>query len=198
MNEQFVKIFVNPKVFPLHTVFSASYALLEQLSIRIEGDLQKEIIVKLKPKDSTESAEHVKELFNEKLMDCALDEYRSMAASDIRNYFVRTALSFDADDEVDLWSSQSSEKEGYLENISYHISPYEEGVMELSIDAKQKKNNLLERIFSIAKRLRADCSFEVKEVGNDMVICKLKLKNGCDLEALNEKLEHELQSRMAL
>lgn len=196
MNEQFVKIFVNPKVFPLHTVFSASYALLGQLSIRIEGDPQKEIIVRLKPKDSTESAEHVKEIFNEKLMDCALDEYRSMATSDIRHYFIKAALSFDADDEIDLWSSQSSEEE-YLENISYHISPYEGRVMELSIDAKQRKDYLLPRIFSIAKRLRADCSFEVKEVRDDIVICRLKLKNGCDLEVLNEKLERELQSKAA-
>ena len=44
----FVILTVNPKIYPLETVYSAAYTFLDKAYILLDGDPKKEIIVKLK------------------------------------------------------------------------------------------------------------------------------------------------------
>jgi His-Xaa-Ser system protein HxsD len=46
---------INPKVYPIETIYSASYVFLGRAYILLDGDPAEEIIVKLKPKESEEN-----------------------------------------------------------------------------------------------------------------------------------------------
>jgi len=84
---------VNPKIYPLHTVYSASYVFLDRCYIILDGDPEKEILVELKLKKNSELELGVlaKEFFNE-LLNYAFYEEQSKKNAPLRNTLLQAAL----------------------------------------------------------------------------------------------------------
>jgi len=87
----FVILTVNPKIYPLETVYSAAYTFLDKAYILLDGDPKKEIIVKLKPKERYDLKKLGFKFFDE-LINYA--DYRSRAEQTrgIREMLLQRAL----------------------------------------------------------------------------------------------------------
>ena len=88
-----VVIKINSKIYPLHTVYSASYVFLDRCYIMLDGDPEKEILVELRlKKDSNlELGVLAREFFNE-LLNYAFYEEQSRKNATLRNTLLRAAL----------------------------------------------------------------------------------------------------------
>ena len=88
-----VVIKINSKIYPLHTVYSASYVFLDRCYIMLDGDPEKEILVELRlKKDSNlELGVLAREFFNE-LLNYAFYEEQSRKNAPLRNTLLRAAL----------------------------------------------------------------------------------------------------------
>ena len=60
-----VVLSINPKLYALETVYSAAYVFLDRAYILLDGDPEKEILVKLKPKQKEDLDKLGGEFFNE-------------------------------------------------------------------------------------------------------------------------------------
>ena len=56
---------VNPKLYALETVYSAAYVFLDRAYILLDGDPDKEIIIRLKPREKEDLEKLGGEFFNE-------------------------------------------------------------------------------------------------------------------------------------
>lgn len=88
----FVKIKVNPKIFPLEIVYSASYIFIDQAYVFIDGDPKKEIVVKLRPKEKEKNLEQLGIDFNNELLNYAVYENQSNKNKVIKEAVVQKAL----------------------------------------------------------------------------------------------------------
>lgn len=64
-----VVISVNPKIYPMNTIFSAAYILVDKAWVLIDGDPNEEIIVQLRRKDSKIDLEALGRQFNNELVN---------------------------------------------------------------------------------------------------------------------------------
>ena len=58
----YITVSVNPKIYPLEIVYSASYVLLDKAYVMIDGDPAKEIIIELRPKDKANQSRFLAKL----------------------------------------------------------------------------------------------------------------------------------------
>jgi His-Xaa-Ser system protein HxsD len=72
---------INPKVYPLETVYSAAYVFLDRAYVLLDGDPEKEIVITLKSKGGGDLEELHCEFMNE-LINYA--DYRQRAKETIR------------------------------------------------------------------------------------------------------------------
>lgn len=88
-----VVIKINSKVYPLHTIYSASYVFLDRCYIMLDGDPEKEILVELRLKKGSNLDLGIlaKEFFNE-LLNYAFYEEQSRKNASLRDTLLRTAL----------------------------------------------------------------------------------------------------------
>ncbi|MBS3054918.1 MAG: hypothetical protein J4452_00290 [Candidatus Aenigmarchaeota archaeon] len=63
-----VVISVNPKIYPMNTIFSAAYILVDKAWVLIDGDPNEEIIVQLRRKDAKINLEELGRQFNNELV----------------------------------------------------------------------------------------------------------------------------------
>ena len=84
---------VNPKIYPLHTIYSASYVFLDKCYIMLDGDPKKEIMVELRLKENSNLELDIlaKEFFNE-LLNYAFYEEQSRKNAPLRNTLLKAAL----------------------------------------------------------------------------------------------------------
>jgi His-Xaa-Ser system protein HxsD len=71
---------VNPKLYPLEVIYSASYVMLDRAYIILTGNPEKEVIVEIESKDKGDAAALGKE-FNDQLLNYA--NYHSMSKKNI-------------------------------------------------------------------------------------------------------------------
>jgi len=64
-----VVISVNPKIYPMNTIFSAAYILVDKAWVLIDGDPNEEIIVQLRRKDKKINLEELGRQFNNELVN---------------------------------------------------------------------------------------------------------------------------------
>ena len=64
-----VIVTVNPKIYPLNTIFSAAYVLVDKAWVIIDGDPIQEIVVQLKRKDPKIDLEELGRSFNNELIN---------------------------------------------------------------------------------------------------------------------------------
>lgn len=90
-NKDVLVISVNPKLYPLEAVYSAAYVFMDRAYIVLDGDPEKEIIVKIKPKPEC-SLENVEGEFNNELLNYADYLTRAKETKKIREMFLQRAI----------------------------------------------------------------------------------------------------------
>jgi His-Xaa-Ser system protein HxsD len=86
-----ITVRVNPKLYPLEAVYSAAYVFMDKAYIVLDGDPQKEILVKIKLKPGC-SAEDIKGEFNNELLNYADYLARASNTKEIREMFLERAI----------------------------------------------------------------------------------------------------------
>ena len=82
---------INPKLYDLEVVYSTSYVFLDRAYIVLDGDPEKEIIVKVKPKKDENIKELSYDFFNE-LINYSDYKKRSESTRKIRELILQRAL----------------------------------------------------------------------------------------------------------
>lgn len=84
---------INPKIYPLDLIYSASYILMDKAYIFLDGDPEEEIIVELRRKD--ENNQELKKLvydFNNELLNYAVYKQQSEKNKPIREAILQKIL----------------------------------------------------------------------------------------------------------
>jgi His-Xaa-Ser system protein HxsD len=87
-----VIVSVNPKFYNLDVVYSSLYNFLEKCYCKVQGDLEEEILVELKPKEK-QNLENIGRQFNNELINYAAVAIRGIKTQDMRLEIVKRALS---------------------------------------------------------------------------------------------------------
>jgi len=89
-----IKIELNPKIYPLEAVLGAAYFFLDKNYVYLDGNLNRKIIVQIKPKDKAKknTLEDLGNDFLNKLLHYNLRYQISKNNRKIREYIVGTAL----------------------------------------------------------------------------------------------------------
>ncbi len=91
-NEGLLVVSVNPKIYPLNIVYSASYVFIDKAFVVIDGDPKEEILVELRPKDKSQDLEEMGRDFNNELLSYAVYEAQSLKNAPIREAIVKRAM----------------------------------------------------------------------------------------------------------
>lgn len=126
-------------------------------------------------------------------MRASINTYQMAKTAEIRGYFLKASLSFEAP-ERDLASIlEQTEPEAQLEPVSFSVVADPQGeFVRVSIDiGKNPLNGLLLALFYAAERLNDECWLVMREVKNSRIIAHAKPKHDA-LDAVAMKLEEEL------
>jgi len=121
---------INPKLYPLETIYSASYVFLDRAYVFLDGDPKKEILIILKPKEKINLEELGGEFFNE-LINYADYNARSKETKKIREIILQKALitndpiSQDSDEFDDLIKELEDDDE-FSDDADKIIAPWED------------------------------------------------------------------------
>lgn len=116
--ENYCLISVNPKIYPLDVVYSASYVFLDKAYILLDGDPEDRIIVELRPKEDYDIEKLGRE-FNNELLSYADYKKRSESSKIIRESIIKRAL-------LTNDSFLAGKEEDYLEDPEGIAVPWEE------------------------------------------------------------------------
>ncbi len=86
-----VLISVNPKIYPLPVVFSASYMMLDQAFVVVDGNPKTEIVVSLRPK-AGQNLEAIARNFNSQLLNYAVNASESSKTALLRDQLIKQAF----------------------------------------------------------------------------------------------------------
>ena len=86
-----VLVSVNPKVYPLSVIFSASYLMMDQAFVVVDGDSETEIVVSLRPRTGQE-LESIARNFNDQLLNYAVNNAESKKTEKLRDELIKDAF----------------------------------------------------------------------------------------------------------
>jgi His-Xaa-Ser system protein HxsD len=115
--EGFVLVSVDPKIYPLEVIYTAAYVFLERAYVFLEGDLEKEVVIKLttKVKSSKEELDILGKEFLNELINYGLYKTQSEKNGEIRQILLQRALLTNLDEEEDF--EEDSEDEDDLDSL---------------------------------------------------------------------------------
>ena len=87
-----VLVSVNPRFFPLPVIFSASYLMMDQAFVVIDGDRERQVVVSLRPRNR-ESLEQLARSFNDELLNYAVNSSESKKTERLRDEIIKQAFS---------------------------------------------------------------------------------------------------------
>jgi len=122
--DNFVRISVNPTLYPLEVIYSAAYIFINRAYVMIDGNPKEEVFVQLRPKDNVD-LESLGREFNNELLNYMTYLYRSIRSQNIREAMVQSALGANA--QTSITESRTTEA-SYLddpENIAKPWKPKE-------------------------------------------------------------------------
>ena len=91
IEEPAVIVTVNPRVYPLGTIYSAAYVFLDRAYILLDGDPEKEITVRMQPKQTYDLQKIGNEFYNELLLYADYSK-RAHETKKIRETILQRAL----------------------------------------------------------------------------------------------------------
>lgn len=120
-----VTVSVNPKIYSLDVVYSASYVLMDKAYIVINGDPEEEIVVEIRPKKG-EVSEKLGRDFNNELINYAV--YRSQAEVNkgVKEAIVARALMTNAGEIPEVKAEAKIEEQSYIDDPEGIAIPWEE------------------------------------------------------------------------
>jgi His-Xaa-Ser system protein HxsD len=127
--EGFVIVSVNPKIYPMDIVYSASYVLLDRAYVVLDGNPDEEITVQLRHKDGKGDVESLGRDFNNELLKYAVYKMHSTESKGIREKIVARALQTNMDDDGCGCSDEDAAREpdeDYLDDPLGIAKPWEE------------------------------------------------------------------------
>lgn len=87
-----VVISVNPKIYPINTIFSAAYVLIDKAWVLIDGDPNEEIIVQLRRKNSKINLEELGRSFNNELVSYSIYNVQVEKNAVLRGVIIQKAF----------------------------------------------------------------------------------------------------------
>lgn len=89
--ENLALVSVNPKIYPLNVVFSASYLMMDRAFVVIDGNPETEIVVSLRPRNN-EKPEGLARQFNDELLNYAVNDCESRKTATLRDEIIKQAF----------------------------------------------------------------------------------------------------------
>ncbi len=140
---------VNPKVYDLDTVYSAAYVFLDKAFILLDGDPEKEILVRLRPKTDYDLEKLGNEFFNE-LINYGDYSKRAADTRKIREMILQRAIitndpSAIQDDELDSVLEDMDDDEDWIDDPEGIAVPWEEKYGKKADDVEVKDEDKTEQ-----------------------------------------------------
>lgn len=192
LKQKWVTISVDPRLFPLDITLFTAHELLTQLAIRIEGDPEEQLHVRIARRHTNIPLNDWKLLFQQKLVEVSLKESRWQQKADIREYLLAAAVSYEASilDEVPQ-NLLKEKKDKLIETIIYEIDEVDNR-LELSIGIEKNEFTLVRlKIFQVSNRLKQICYFFPIRLENGHILCSSYPKIGRDMPTLKKRICQE-------
>lgn len=188
MRPKFVHQIIDPQIFPLEIVIDTAYWLINRLNFRIEGDPNKEISVRIKPRFEWISHRQAQMLFDDGLIDSFVTRYKWHVNSNIRRYFVRAALSL-TPQETDIQALR--DKHEILNPVDYQIiQEADPELIVLSFDLQEHSlESLLPRLFATVQQLLSIAHFSAFGIKDGKLTFKIRPKNDFQMNELKTRLQ---------
>jgi His-Xaa-Ser system protein HxsD len=90
--KDYIIMYINPEIFPLNVVLSASYIFMDKAYSIISGNPKIKIIVNLTPKNKDINLEEFGRDFNNELLNYAVYNIQSEKNRNLRDMLIRKAL----------------------------------------------------------------------------------------------------------
>ncbi len=87
-----VLVSVNPKIYPLPVIFSASYMMMDRAFVVIDGDPDRQVVVSLRPR-AGQGLEKLARSFNDELLNYAVNNAESKKTEKLRDEIIKQAFS---------------------------------------------------------------------------------------------------------
>ncbi len=101
--EKTIEVKINPNIYPLATVFSASYSMMDKAYAVIDGDKKKQLVVTLWPKEGNMLKETAM-LFSQELLNYSVCLAQAKKTEHVRQALAKRAfLAHSAAEENDLF-----------------------------------------------------------------------------------------------
>lgn len=91
-NGEYAVFSVNPAIYPLDLVYSASYIMIEKAFIILDGDPKEKIMVEIRKKKQDKDIKTLVREFNEELLNYAVYKVQSEKNKNIREMILQRAL----------------------------------------------------------------------------------------------------------
>ena len=82
---------VNPKIYPIAVIFSASYMLMDKAFVVLDGSPETQIVVSLRPR-ARESLQELARLFNDELINYTVNNAESRKTERLRDEIIKQAF----------------------------------------------------------------------------------------------------------
>lgn len=147
INGDSITITINPQLYSLETIYSASYVFLDRVYILLNGDPKKEIIIELQPKEPEDLKKLGGEFLNE-LINYGDYQKRANETKEIREMLLQRAIItndssiIENDEEFKDIINDLGDDEDYLDDPEGIAIPWEEkyGGKKESKENKEDEN----------------------------------------------------------
>lgn len=134
-NENYVIVFVNPKIFPLEILYAAGYVFLDRAYVVLDGDPDKELEVYLRSKKKKIDLEILGRDFNNELISYSAYKVQSEFNKDITEEVVKKSLDTNSQEVF-----MEDDSEDYLDDPLEIAVPWEEKNKKKEDKDSKKKN----------------------------------------------------------
>ena len=195
LNRKWVPISLDPQLFPLDIILFTAHELLTQLAIRIEGDPEEQLQVRIARRHTNIPLNDWKLLFQQKLVEVSVKECRWQQKADIREYLLAAAVSYDASMLDDVPQNLLKErKDKLIEAITYKIDVVDSR-LDLSIRIGKNEFTLVRlKVFQVSNALKQICYFFPIRLENGCILCSSYPKVGGDMSVLKKRIRQELDN----
>ena len=194
LDRKSMAISLDLQLFPLDIILFTAHELLTQLAIRIEGDPEKQLQVRIARRHTDISLHDWALLFRQKLVEVSLKENRWQQKADMREYLLAPAISYDAG-VLDLAPNLPTErKDKLVEAVNYEIDAVDNR-FDLSIRIGKNEFTLVRRkVFQVSNRLKRICYFFPIRLENGHILCSSYPKIGTDMSTLKKRICQEFDN----
>ena len=194
LERKWVTISLDPQLFPLDIILFTAYELLTQLAIRVEGDPEKHLYVRIARRHTDIPLEDWKLLFQQKLIEVSLKESKWQQKADIREYLLASAISYDTSI-LDAAPNLLGEKKTKLMEAINYKHDMMENRLDFSMNVAGNEVDLVRfKVFQISNSLKQVCYFFPIRLEKGQIFCSAYQKIDWDMYTLEKRICEELDN----